>query len=102
MNEFYALTPEAEDDLLEIWQYIALDNPEAANRVEDAIHAACAFLAESPHAGRPRPAITQLPVHFWTVSRFPNHVIVYRAEFRPLQIVRVLHGQRDLGTILNQ
>jgi len=96
----YSLTPEAEDDLLEIWQYIARANPRAADLVEDTIHAACAFLAESPYAGKLRREITPMPVRFWTVSRFPNYVIVYRPETQPLQIIRVLHGQRDLPAIL--
>ncbi len=102
MTDSYALTPEAEDDVFEIWQYIALDSPSAADRVEAAIYAACEFLGDSPYAGRVRPEFTQLAVRFWSVQRFPNYVIVYRAEVRPVRILRVLHSQRDVPTILNQ
>jgi plasmid stabilization system protein ParE len=38
----YQFTPQAIEDLLEIWSYIAGDDFDAANRVEEAIHAACA------------------------------------------------------------
>lgn len=41
----YHFTPQAVDDLFEIWSYIAVDDLDAANRVEEAIYAACAFLA---------------------------------------------------------
>jgi plasmid stabilization system protein ParE len=31
----YELSPEVEDDLFEIWSFIAQDDPAAADRVED-------------------------------------------------------------------
>jgi hypothetical protein len=33
----WQLTPEAENDLFEIWAYVARDNRDAANDVEEAI-----------------------------------------------------------------
>ena len=42
----YALTPLAKADIFDIWSYIADDNEETANRVEQAIYDACAFVAE--------------------------------------------------------
>jgi plasmid stabilization system protein ParE len=39
-------------------------------------------------------------VRFWTVTKSPNYVIVYRSETVPLQVVAVLHGKRDLKKIL--
>lgn len=92
----YRFTPEAEDDLFEIWCYIARDTVAAANRVESAVHDACAFLAQNPLSGSPRRHVTALPVYFWTVQQYPNFVVVYRPETQPLEIIRVLHGMRDL------
>jgi antitoxin ParD1/3/4/toxin ParE1/3/4 len=37
----YRFTPQAIDDLFEIWSYIATDDVDAADRVEEAIHVAC-------------------------------------------------------------
>jgi len=48
------------EDLFEIWSYIAGDDLEAASRVEEAIHAGCAFLADTPLAGRIREDLTAL------------------------------------------
>jgi plasmid stabilization system protein ParE len=54
----YALTPLAKADVFEIWSYIAADSPDAANRVEQAIYDACAFVAEGPVRGHIRPDLT--------------------------------------------
>jgi plasmid stabilization system protein ParE len=67
----YQFTSQALDDLFDIWSYIAGDDLDAANRVEEAIHAACAFLADSPLAGRTREDLTALPVRFWLVCTDP-------------------------------
>src|SRR5437016_2938010 len=96
----YQLTQPAVDDLFEIWSYIARDNPEAANAVEEAIYRACALLAHAPLAGRIRPDLTHLPLRFWFVQPYPNYVIVYDPATRPLQIIRVLHGARDIPALL--
>jgi plasmid stabilization system protein ParE len=96
----YRFTPEAVDDLFEIWTYTAQDNAQAADRVENAIHAACVLLASRPNAGRLRPDLTPRPFRFWVVRRYPNYLIVYDSETKPLQIIRILHAARDLPTIL--
>jgi antitoxin ParD1/3/4 len=96
----YRFTPDAIEDIDAIWSYIARDNSEAAYSVEQAIVAACLSLAENPLQGHLRPELTKLPVRFWTLPRYSNYTIIYRPESRPLQILRVLHGMRDLGNIL--
>ena len=96
----YRFTPQASDDLFEIWRYIATDNPEAADRVENAIYDACALIAQSPLTGQVRKDLTPLPLRFWTVQRFPNYLIVYDPAATPLQIIRILHGMRDVKRIL--
>jgi plasmid stabilization system protein ParE len=92
----YRLTPKARADLLSIWSYIALDNIAAADRVERAIHDACAFLAESPLRGHSRRDLTSLPIRMWTIPRYPNYVVVYDPAARPLRIIRLLHGAREI------
>ncbi len=93
-------TPQATEDLETIWWVIAEDNRDAADKVELEILATCHRLAKHPGMGTKRQDITPLPVRFWTVTKFPNYVIVYRPETVPLQVVAVLHGKRDLKEVL--
>ena len=99
MSEF-ALTPEAADDRLSIWSYIAADKLRAADRVESAKVAACGMLAKAPLAGRVRPDVTADPVRFWYVPRYPNYIVVYDPASSPLAIIRILHGNRNLPVVL--
>jgi antitoxin ParD1/3/4 len=94
-------TPDAVDDIDAIWSFIAQDNPEAAYSVEEEIAAACAWLAERPLRGHVRRDLTKLPVRFWTLPQYPNYIIIYRPETQPLEIIRVLHGMRDIKRILS-
>jgi plasmid stabilization system protein ParE len=96
----YQFTPQAVADLLETWNFIAEDNPTAADRVEEAIFRACDFLAESPLAGRVRQDLTHLPVRFWVAQPYSSYLIVYQPEKKPLQIIRILHAARDLPAVL--
>jgi plasmid stabilization system protein ParE len=96
----YQFTPQASEDLLDIWSFIARDNPEAADRVEAAVYRACDLLADSPLAGRMRKDITAFPLRFWVVHPYSNYLIVYDPEKQPLQIIRILHGARDLAGVL--
>jgi plasmid stabilization system protein ParE len=57
----YALTPLAKADLFDIWSYIADESEESADRVEQAMFAACALVAEGPMRGHSRPDLT--PAH---------------------------------------
>ena len=60
----------------------------------------CLRLAKHPGMGIRRQDITPLPVRIWAVTKFPNYVVVYRPETTPLQVIAVLHGRRDLKTVL--
>jgi plasmid stabilization system protein ParE len=98
----YALTALAKADVFQIWRFIAVDSELMADRVEQAIYAACAFVAEAPSRGHARRALTNRPLRFWTLTRYPNYIVVYRPETSPLQVVAVLHGKRNLRRILTK
>jgi plasmid stabilization system protein ParE len=98
----YLLTPLARADIFEIWTYIASHSEDAADRVERAIYDACEFVAESPLRGHSRRDLTPRSLRFWTLTRYPNYSIVYRPETAPVQIVAVMHGERNIRRILTQ
>jgi len=89
-------TDPAQTDLFGILDYIARDNPAAAERVEQRLVNAVSSLAEQPHRGRPgRVEGTRELV----IPRLP-YIVIYRIVERPLRttseiaIMRVLHGAR--------
>jgi antitoxin ParD1/3/4 len=96
----YEFTPQAVDDLFEIWSYIASDDLEAANQVEKAIYDACTLLVTNPLAGRLREDLTALPLRFWLVQPYRNYWIVYKPGTNPLQIIRIIHAARELPPLL--
>jgi plasmid stabilization system protein ParE len=98
----FVLTPRARSDLFEIWCYIAENNEEAANRVENAVFDACAFVAQNPLLGHTRNDLTTRNLRFWRLSRYPNYAVIYRPETIPLEIVSVLHGKGNISRILKQ
>jgi plasmid stabilization system protein ParE len=102
MSARFQFTPQAMEDLDAIWWFIAEDNRDAADRVETEIVATCRRLARYPLMGTKRQDITPLPLRFWTITKFPKYVIVYRPETVPLQVVAVLHGKRDLKEVLER
>ena len=101
MGKFF-LSREALEDLDLIWVGIASDNPEAADRVLEAAYGICKLLAEHPELGRRRQfGRGELSgIRSFVITDFPNYVIFYRVQAAGVQIVRVLHGARDLEKIL--
>lgn len=95
----FVLTPAARADLNEIFDYISRDNPDAAHRVLEELRAAMQKLARMPDMGHFRRDLVSGPLRFWSVY---SYLIIYRPEARPLQVVRVLHGARDVQRILEE
>ncbi len=99
MTSRFVFTEEAETELLEILDYLADENESTAVRVRDAIYDAVGKLAERPGIGHTREDLTDRPVKFWSVY---SYLVVYDPESRPLTIVAVLHGARDVERLLKQ
>jgi toxin ParE1/3/4 len=97
MTSRFIFTEEAERQLLEILEYVADENESAAVRVRQAIHDAVEKLADTPGIGHTREDLTDRPVKFWSVY---SYLVVYDPESRPLTIVAVLHGARDVEQLL--
>ncbi len=103
MKARYELTPEAVNDLQDIWYYIAIENqnPAAADALWADIEDACAQLARKPSLGHRRKDLTpDSEVLFYCVRDF--YLVIYRRGTDPLQIARVLHGARDVAGDLEE
>jgi toxin ParE1/3/4 len=98
MKGRYVLAPEAALDLVQIWRYIKKQSSVAvADRVEAAIRDKIVFLAGSPGTGHWRKNLTDEPLKFFPVY---SYLIIYRPDTKPLQVVSILHGRRDVEQIL--
>jgi plasmid stabilization system protein ParE len=91
MSEF-VLHPQACKDLEEIWEYIAVDSLDAADRVREEIYDAIQSLVPFPHVGHSRPDLTARPLRFQVVREY---LIAYAPDETPLAVVAVLHGRRS-------
>jgi toxin ParE1/3/4 len=94
----FILTPSAERDVSEIWDYISVDNTDAADRVLAALESAMVKVAKNPGVGHWREELADKRHRFLLVY---SYLIVYRYEAKPLQIVRVLHAARNVQSILS-
>jgi len=91
-------TAQAATDLLEIWVYIAQESSmEVADRVLGTVDQKCQALAEQPGIGRRRdelaPGLRSLPVG--------SYVVFYRGRENGIEVIRVLHGARDIEALFN-
>jgi toxin ParE1/3/4 len=85
-------TPQANDDLFLIWEYIARRNPTAADKLIRRFDAMFQTLAERPNVGlrqdRYRAGLRSFPVGVY--------VIFYLTLDDGIEVIRVLHGARDI------
>ena len=81
-------------DLAGIWAYIAEDSPRQADTLATRIQHDFRLLARRPNLGRARPELSP-GLRSMPVGRY---VIFYIPSTRPrgIEVVRVLHGSRDL------
>jgi toxin ParE1/3/4 len=82
--------PFAQADLIELLEYVAADNPDAAYRVHDEVLSQVGILEKYPAAGRSgRVAGTRELV----ITGLP-YIAAYRIDKKRVTILRVLHGAR--------
>lgn len=87
----YAFHPQARDDLGEIWDYIAADNPDAADRIVAEILEAIRAVVAFPDSGHRRPDLTAAPLRCLVVREY---LIAYAPNKKPLWVIAVMHGHR--------
>lgn len=88
-------SPAAENDLIDIWFGIAGDSPPAADRFLDAIAERILQLATFPESGPLRPDIGA-GVRALAIG---NYLVLYRLAEQRIEIVRVVHGARDVSAL---
>ncbi len=93
----FRLNKDALRDLEEAVAYLAEDSERAALDLVDDLESGFRFLANWPHSGHRRTDISRSQLRFWTIA---GYVIAYRPTPKPLIIIAVLHGSRDISSVL--
>ena len=89
------ISPQAEEDLLNIWSYIASDSPVNADRFLSYLYEQAQHLLELPQSGRLRAELAP------NVRSFPvaKYLLFYREQGSNIELIRVLHAARDIDTL---
>ena len=93
---------QAYDDIDAIAHAIAKDNLEAGKRFYDAVEHDIPLLAANPRMGARRsardPRLKDL--RLWPVGGYRKYLIFYLATGDGIDVLRVLHGARDVDRIM--
>ncbi len=89
------ISPQAEQDLVDIWLYIANDSPSNVDHFLDYLNEQAQHLVEFPKSGRLRPELA-LGLRCFPVERY---LLFYREQSSKIELVRVLHAARDITVI---
>jgi toxin ParE1/3/4 len=92
------LRPLAVADLDDIWLNVAIDNVSAADRLLDRIAERMNALAEHPRLGAARPEVDP-QARMLVVG---DYLILYRVVGEHAEIVRVVHGARQLSGLFDE
>ncbi len=91
-------TPKTQTDLETILEELESKSPRAAERFAAKVDRKCAALGCAPELGRAReeilPGIRSTPVG--------KYVLFYRIRGDVVEVLRILHGRRDLRRILRE
>jgi antitoxin ParD1/3/4/toxin ParE1/3/4 len=93
----YDVSAEAQNDLFEIWTRIAGDSVALADRIDAEFHELLASLGRMPRQGHLRKDLTSRPVLVFPMYSF---LVIYQPDVKPIRIVAVLRGRRNVRRIL--
>lgn len=97
LDRLLILSPKAEEDFADIFQYSLETWGEAqAYTYRDILDRALLTIQDNPQLGHGRPELSAQH------RIFPagKHIIVYRVAARAILVSRILHGRMDLGSNL--
>jgi toxin ParE1/3/4 len=92
------ITPKADNDIDKCCAWIRKDNPIAALRFLDAVELTCSNLSQMPGIGSRRYAeISPMRgVRMIGIKGFENYLLFYLEREASVDIIRLLHGARDI------
>ncbi len=83
-----------------LFDYIVVDNPDAALRITDAIIETCELIAENPKIAPVSSGISVEGVRKQPIIGFYRYIIAYLAYEAHIEIIRVGYGGRDWDSLI--
>ena len=91
---------EASEDIDKYAWYLGERSLDAADRFQDCVLETARWLVAYPGAGHRLSLRRNEGLRVIAVRDFPNHLVIYREHSGALELVRVVHGARDLPAVL--
>ena len=91
----------AREDIVEIAAWIMLDNTVAGDDFLSALEETLRMLSDQPMSGQIYKISDNLELRRFRVKRFGKYLLFYRAFDEHIELVRVLHGARDIPTLFD-
>jgi len=97
------LIADAEEDLAEIYRYIARhDSVESADYVFGELEAACRSLETLAQRGHVPPELDRINVYDYLEIHFKPYRIIYQLDAHKVYIHCILDGRRDMNDLLQR
>ena len=96
----FQLTQDAIFDIDAIWLYLLeKEGVETADRIVTELFKGFYSIADLPNSGHRRSDLTSKNVLFYRIF---SYLVIYQPGSKPVQILGVLHGKRNVARILRQ
>lgn len=104
MNRRIIILESARQDVLDHFQYIGLDSPDAARRFNGCFKTTLKTLLAFPEMGRSHPFENPelQDIRFFPIKDFDKYLIFYRLTMAGVEVIRVLHAARDIYGALDE
>ncbi|MBD3391449.1 MAG: type II toxin-antitoxin system RelE/ParE family toxin [Chitinivibrionales bacterium] len=103
MNFRVHVIADGEDDILDIYNYILLnDSVVAAEYVLRKLEETCVKLAQNPERGHFPPELERIGVSEYREIHYKPYLIIYKISNRDVFIYCVLDGRRELQELLER
>jgi len=94
---------DAEEDLFEIYKYIALyDSVNNAEKLLSGIEDACESLKDFPERGHVPPELDRIGIKIYKEIHYKPYRIIYQIIKKDVYVHCILDGRRDMMTLLEE
>jgi len=103
MKHAVVILPEAKEDLIDIYLYLAKhDSTARANMLLDGLEEKCASLCNNPERGHAAPELKRVHVESFREIHYKPYRIVFQISNEKVFVHAILDGRRELQELLER